>query len=218
MRENWNDFWNKNKETRFTKISWSKRRMMKILDKYITNNLVVLDAGSGSGFFSNYFLSKNCKVYSLDYSDKALEITKTLTNNMCEGYLKRDLLDLNLGDEFNEFFDIVFSDGLFEHFSENDQRKIISNFVRMKKQKGLVITFVPNKFTLWTLVRPFFMPQIKEVPFTLNKLRSLHSELETIQEGGINVLPIKRSPDRIFGRYFGMLLYVVTREGTWSYG
>jgi len=211
MKENWDNFWVKNKDTRFTSLSWSKKRMIEVLNKYMARDLVVLDAGSGSGFFSNYFLSKGCSVYSLDYSESALEITKISTNNKCARYLKRGLLDPKLGNEYRSFFDVIFSDGLFEHFSENEQNLIMENFLKMKKPQGLIMTFVPNRFSLWQLIRPFFMPQIREIPFIWQKLKKLYAKLEILQQGGINILPIKWSPDAIAGKYLGMILYIIGR-------
>ncbi len=209
MREKWDDYWNRNERTRFTRVSWSKRRIIGILDEYVKDGLVVLDAGCGSGFFSNYFISSGCRVYSLDYSARALGVARRLTRDRSESYLQRDLLDKRLTEEFEHYFDIIFTDGLFEHFPEDSQRNILDGFVTMKKEDGLIATFVPNKFTLWTLLRPLFMPQIKEVPFTLSRLKSLHSRCQILRSGGLNILPVRHSPDKLIGRYFGMLLYII---------
>ena len=212
MQKEWNNFWTENQDGPFTKPSWSKRRIMNILDKYIDKDMTVLDAGCGSGFFSNYFISKGCKVYSLDYSEKALEIARKITQNKSFEYLNRDLLDEDLGLEFKNTFDLILTDGLFEHFSREEQDKIMKTFMTMKKKDGLIVTFVPNRYSFWTFIRPIFMHGIKEKPFTLKELVSFIEGVgqKIIEKDGINVLPVKYSPE-FLGDGIGMLVYVVSK-------
>ncbi|MCK4584474.1 class I SAM-dependent methyltransferase [candidate division WOR-3 bacterium] len=207
MQKEWNNFWKNNQDRQFTNPSWSKRRIMKILDKYIKSEMTVLDAGCGSGFFSNYFILKGCRVYSLDYSEEALTLAKRMTNNRSFKYLKKNLLKNNLTSEFKNKFDLIFTDGLFEHFTKQEQEQIMGTFVKIKKDKGIVVTIVPNKYTFWTFVRPFFMPEIKEKPFSLNELESFvkKSGQDIMESGGINVLPIRYSPE-FLGKKVGMLV------------
>lgn len=213
MQKEWNNFWSsKQKDDQFKKPSWSKRRIINVLDKYIDRDMTVLDAGCGSGFFSNYFISKGCKVYSLDYSEKALEIARKVTQNRAFKYLKRDLLDENLGSEFRNTFDLIFTDGLFEHFSKGEQEKIMKTFIAMKKKDGLIVTFVPNRYSFWTIIRPIFMHGIKEKPFTIWELTSFIEGFgqKVIEKGGLNVLPVKYSPE-FLGEKIGMLVYVMSK-------
>lgn len=211
QEKNWDYFWKLNTESRFTQKSWSKIRIIRVLDEIIKPEMVVLDAGSGSGFFSNYFLSKGCKVYSLDYSKDALEITKRLTNNKSEAYLQEDLLDPFLSQKYENTFDMIFSDGLFEHFSKEDQRKIMDNFRKVKKSDGIIATFVPNKYSWWEIVRPLVMPGIKEDPFTMPRLLALHQGLVIIKKGGLNTIPLRFSPDKLVGGKIGMILYLLVK-------
>lgn len=212
MENEWNNFWGDRQNKKFTKPSLSKIRMMRILDKYVDKNMTVLDAGCGSGFFSNYFISKGCKVYSLDYSEKALEITKKITHNKACEYLRRDLQDESLCLEFNNTFDLIFTDGLFEHLPQLEQEKILKTFITLKNKTGLIVTFVPNRYSFWTIIRPIFMWGIEEVPFTLKELKSLVERLgqKVIENGGLNVLPIKYSPE-FLGKKVGMLVYTISK-------
>ena len=99
--KNWNNFWNNNKQSQFTKISWSKKRIEVVLSKYLKRDFVVLDAGCGSGYFSNMFLKYGCQVYSLDYSQEAIEIAKKLTREKAK-YLVGDLLDVDYCKKYKE--------------------------------------------------------------------------------------------------------------------
>jgi 2-polyprenyl-3-methyl-5-hydroxy-6-metoxy-1,4-benzoquinol methylase len=211
--ENWDEFWGTSRASRFGGESWSKRRMVSILDRYVQPGMAVLDAGCGSGYFSAYFLSRGCDTYSLDFSATALQAARERTAGQCTAYLCEDLLNSQLAVRCAKQFDLIFSDGLLEHFSRDGQQAILSKFVRMKRSQGFVVTFVPNLFSPWTLLRPFFMPHIQERPFTLRQLRALHQQhsLHCIESGGINTLPIACSPDGLLGSWVGMLLYFVGR-------
>jgi hypothetical protein len=193
---NWNSFWTDKDLNKIKRPSWSKKRMMKILAKYTSFDLRVLDAGS-------------CKTYSLDYSIDALNLTRKMTSGRSKAYLQEDLLNPEFGEKYKGQFDLIFSDGLFEHFVQKDQCKIIDNFIKLKSKNGIIVTFVPNLLTWWTIVRPYLMPGIEETPFILESLKGLHSELEIIESGGINVLPLSTSPDSLLGAKLGMLLYCI---------
>ncbi len=204
--QNWNVFWKAETEFSRAKISWSKRRILKLLTPYLSAGLKVLDAGAGSGFFSKFFLEKNCSVTALDYSSQALTLTRQNTENKCEEYLQKDLLDDLWQQAYAGKFDLIFTDGLFEHFDFERQQKILKTFKRLKSNSGIIATFVPNKYSAWTLIRPFLMPGIEEKPFTFSKLCELHKDFALLQSGGINVLPFKLSPE-FLGKNLGMLLY-----------
>ncbi len=207
----WDDFW----KTRRVSKSWSKKRVIDILSEYTKPGsgpaIEVLDAGCGSGFFSRYFLSCGCNVYSMDYSEEALSTTKRVTGNKCKMYVKADILDRVKLSGINKRFDIIFTDGLLEHYSRKEQEEIMENLKFLKKESGFIINFAPNRFSLWSLVRPFLM-KIQESPFTMSEFLSLHARnnLKLIAHGGISVLPFRISPERLLGSHFGMLLYCVS--------
>lgn len=212
--KDWNNFWSADKTEKFTQISWSKKRIMAILNRYIVGEgSVVLDAGCGSGFFSKYFCDKGCDTYSLDYSNEALRIAERLT----KGKTKRvqcDFLNDALGEKISVKADLIFTDGLFEHFSIEDQNKIALNFKSVLKDKGCLVTFVPNRFSPWELIRPLYMPGIEEKPFVLSGLMDVNERngFKVFEKGGINTFPFALSPDKLVGKYFGMLLYTVARK------
>ena len=176
--------------------------------------MIVCDAGCGSGFNSWYFLSKECRVYSIDYSEKAIELTKEITKGKAESYLKRDILDEGIAHEFRNTFDLLITDGLFEHFSNSEQRKLMDNLVAMKKKNGIIVTIVPNILTYWEPIRRIFLniPGVREKAFTMRRLTSLvkQSGQEIIEKGGIHVLPFNHSPE-FLARWIGSSIYVVSR-------
>jgi 2-polyprenyl-3-methyl-5-hydroxy-6-metoxy-1,4-benzoquinol methylase len=208
----WNRYWSRSRGGRFTRESWSKRRILARLDRVLRPGMHVLDAGCGSGFFSARFLERGCRVTALDSSREALELAREATRGRAEAYLMEDLLDGSFPANRARSFDLVFSDGLLEHYSGPDQRKIVGHFIEVLRPDGFVATFVPNALSPWTLVRPLLMPGIHEVPFRPGRLRSLHAALEIVDAGGLNVFPFRLSPERALGGSFGMLLYVIARK------
>ena len=205
--QSWNNFWELKSASKLSRPSQSKRRMMALLDTVIEPGMRALDAGCGSGFFSKYFNDCGCETYTLDYSRDALELAREVTEGKSKEYLCDNLLDPEFGSRHTGRYDVIFTDGLFEHFVQRDQVRIIDNFVAAKSERGTITTFVPNLLTWWTPLRPFLMPGIEETPFTLEVLKNLHSPLEIERCGGINVIPLPFSPDALLGSRFGMLVY-----------
>jgi len=214
-RSDWNAYWSRSEGGRFTRESWSKRRILERLDPYLRPGARVLDAGCGCGWFTGRFLRAGCRVTALDRSEEALRIARDATGGGAEAYIREDLLDEGFGERRRGGFDLVFSDGLLEHFPPEKQRRIVSNLTAVLAPGGVLATFVPNALSPWRLLRPFLMPGIHETPFRAAPLRNLHGGLEMIEWGGLNVLPFRWSPERVLGRRFGMLLYVLAgrRDG-----
>ncbi|MCK5581651.1 MAG: class I SAM-dependent methyltransferase [Candidatus Omnitrophica bacterium] len=209
----WNHFWGREQSEKFQQISWSKRRILSILQPYMKAGQKALDAGCGSGFFSNIFCENDLEVFSLDYSKNALEVAEKITQGRSR-LVQADMLQDDLSQIIKEPVDIIFSDGLFEHFSQEDQDKIMRNLVQVLAKNGVIVTFVPNKWSPWELIRPFFMPGIEEEPFVIKELVDLNERngLKVVEKGGINTIPFRLSPDRLIGQTFGMLLYTVARN------
>ncbi len=209
----WNHFWGLEQTKQFTAVSWSKRRIIKTVEPYLQPGQKALDAGCGSGFFSKYFCDRGLETVALDFSVKALEITQTMTDQRAKT-IQANLVEGNLLTRVDQKFDVIFTDGLFEHFDDVDQDRIMKNFLSVQAPRGVIITFVPNRWSPWELIRPFFMPGITEEPFTLSQLIKLHQRhgLSILAKGGVNTLPFAFSPDKIIGNIFGMLLYVIAQK------
>jgi SAM-dependent methyltransferase len=206
----WDRFWARGRAGGSGRVSWSKRRILAVLAPYLLEGRRVLDAGCGSGFFSKHFCDAGLMTVALDYAPAALERAAALTSGRART-VAADLLSPDLHVRLEGPFDIVFSDGLFEHFAAGDQDAIMRGLAGLLAPGGLIITFVPNRWSPWQLIRPFFMPGIREDPFTFSGLGDLYRRngLDIIEAGGLNTFPFRLSPDRLAGRAFGMLLFAV---------
>lgn len=209
----WNRFWSKPASQQFAKISWSKSRILGVLEPFAVTGKKALDAGCGSGFFSKYFCDRGMSTLAADYSDSALEMAKISTAGQCR-LLRVDFLHEQLSVRLPERFDLIFSDGLLEHFPTEQQNIIIKNWASVLSDGGVMVTFVPNRYSPWELIRPLYMPGIEETPFVLKELVDVHERngLSVIRKGGVNTIPFRYSPDKWVGSAFGMLLYVIARK------
>ena len=215
MEEGWNPFWESESKEKIQNPRPRQKRAINVLDMYVRRGMTVCDAGCGSGFYSWYFLSKGCRVYCIDYSEKAIEHTKYTTQGRAERYLERSLLDNNLVSELRNTFDLIFTDGLIEHFSNIEQKKLMGNLVAMKKETGIMVTFVPNILTYWEPIRRIFLhtPEVWEKAFTMRRSTLLikQSGQKIIEKGGVQVLPLNKYSPEILARWIGSSIYVVSR-------
>jgi len=110
----------------------------KLLSRFrlVKNNSVVLDLGAGTGQSIKPFLNKNCKIYTVDISNKMLRIIK-------QKYPKAKTFkhDINNGLSRlcfkNQYFDIIIAVGVLE-FIKNIG-KIIRETHRLLKNDGYFI-------------------------------------------------------------------------------
>lgn len=211
----WDRFWARATPRADRGPSWAKTRIRQMVLSQVSTPGHVLDAGCGSGYFSKMFFDLGWTVTALDYAPEALEATRGLTQGQVE-LLQADLLRDSLQDQLNgRKVSLIFSDGLLEHFTLDDQQTILQNFASVLGDDGLVVSVVPNRYSPWQWIRPWMMPGIEEQPFVLRDLKQCHvrSGFEIVRFGGMNVLPIRFSPE-FLGPRFGMLLYVVARKSS----
>ena len=150
---------------------------------------------------------------AVDYSAAALAMTEQLTQGKVKT-VQTDFLKGDLPQKLNAKFEVIFTDGLFEHFSTEEQDRIMRNLISVLAEGGRIITFVPNRFSPWEIIRPFFMPGIEEKPFVLPQLIRLQERngLKVTAKGGVNTLPFAFSFEGKIAEYLGMLLYTIARE------
>ncbi len=106
------------------------------------NNKRILEAGCGTGVISIYLSNLNLNVTSIDVDDEMLDISKKFikfTKNPPK-FEKKNLFNL---DYKKDNFDITFSHGVLEHFSDEDIITIVNNELKISKN---VLISIPSDY------------------------------------------------------------------------
>ncbi len=151
----------------------------KVFKKYVSKNTTLLEVGCGSSTTTLYIAPKIKKVYGLDISDEALKISRQKAKRLGVSnaeFVKGDCFKMPFK---SGTFDIVWSQGLLEHFDHPEG--IMSEKIRVAKKGGRVITIVPG---LWSYHKPWyvitrpkllrrFWPWTEQTFYTKKKLNAL---------------------------------------------
>lgn len=118
----------------------TNRRLQVIFDEFLQEDIRgkrLLDAGSGTGWFSKYAVMRGANVSSLDVGVNILaQVAKKCDSNRTVG----SVLEL----PFQEgHFDIVMSTEVIEHTP--DPRRAIQQMHRVLKRGGTLVLTVPNR-------------------------------------------------------------------------
>jgi len=146
-REYWEDCWKRVREPkkirRDTKHALH-RELIKIFDAYLPQQtgLTILEIGGAPGQFLAYFAREfGYSAHAIDYSAIGCEKMRQAfkIENLEVTVYNRDIFS-DLSDLPR--FDIVFSMGFIEHFSDLDS--IVGKHVELVKKKGILLLGVPN--------------------------------------------------------------------------
>ena len=109
----------------------------------------VLEAGFGSGKFSTGYAMKGARVTGIDIDPQAMEYARRVASALkilsagsnymwkVPNFLQEDVHKIRFPDNF---FDLVFNEGVPQHFPQDEERQLILNeMTRVCKQGGKVI-------------------------------------------------------------------------------
>ncbi len=114
----------------------------------------ILEVGFGKGNELIQLAKSGARCFGLDFSESAILLLK-------ERMRKEDLaIELVGGDARqlpfqSDSFDLVFSQGVLEHFTDPDV--VLSEQRRVLKSGGVIVVEVPNKWTLYTVYKKLLM-------------------------------------------------------------
>lgn len=170
----WNEFWAKQRKKKVVVHKFQIKKMEKIIGNL--KGKKIIEIGAGTGVDSLYLAKKyKASVFCLDFSEVALrKIKKNFEkHNLRCKIVKASLRKIPYP---NNYFDIVFSNGVLEHF-KNPLRVILEQ-KRVLKKGGLLVIGVPYKYTLYTLKKLILIFLNKwytgwETQFTKKELQNL---------------------------------------------
>lgn len=173
-REHWEKFWQEKEQ--IDEVYSNEERIYHNLKPLIrVENRKILEVGAGSARDSFQFAAENASVYVLDYSPQALFIVQKLNqqNNAKVHLIQSDAFKIPVPDNT---FDIVFHQGLLEHF-RNPIPLIRENY-RVLKPGGLLLIDVPQRYHIYTVIKHILILLNKwfagwETEFSINELTTM---------------------------------------------
>jgi SAM-dependent methyltransferase len=174
-RENWETFW-KEKENVEQVYSNEDRILRNLLHLGELKGKKILEIGAGTGRDSFPLIRHGAQVVQLDYAVNSLRILKRLAED----------LDLPAtivgGDTFqlpfpDETFDVVFHQGLLEHFRHPQANALLTENIRVLKRGGVLLVDVPQRYHLYTVAKHLMMAMDKwfagwERSFSVGELKA----------------------------------------------
>ena len=143
----WNKFWSR----RDLGVTPTRKNLFKKFAKIkLPENAKILDVGCGSGTLAKFWRERGYNITGLDFSDKSLKITRSKGIYCVKGDAKRLPFKDNT-------FDLVYSDGLLEHFI--DPKPILAECFRVSRK--YVLTIVPRN-TLYNWIHNLIIKPPKE--------------------------------------------------------
>lgn len=111
------------------------------------NGLHIAEAGSGTGKISLRLAREGAQVTLIDYSQHALVNSKAAfqREGLSADYLLADIREIPLPDHS---VDLTWNAGVLEHFSHEEQVRIVQEMIRITKPGGLLVILTPSAASL----------------------------------------------------------------------
>ena len=164
-------------------------KLVRVLEKYIIPGDSILEAGCGSGFLVSYFQKQGYYSVGLDLYSQPLEVAKRIFG--AKNLKKGDLFNLPFE---NSSFNIVWNEGVLEHFKIDKSIEAAKEMARVSKK--YVIIDVPNRYSFFVLAKILKKivgrwPYGYEESYSIGRLRYLmeRAGLEVVGVYGAHLAP-----------------------------
>ncbi len=203
-KKHWEDFW-KTKDLK--DIYPVGDRVIRGIEKNTDiKGKRILEVGAGTGRDSYQLAERGAEVFVLDYAESALALYKMQNKD------KKEITYPICGDAFNlpiadNSVDIVFHQGLLEHFRE--PLGIIEENFRILKPGGIVVVDVPQRWHIYTVIKHFLIAVNKwfagwETEFSIRQVEKI------LRDHGFEVVDF-------YGEWmYPSLFYRIVREIFWK--
>ncbi len=150
-KSNWENFW-KSKTNVHDVYSNADRILRNLIAVTDLKGKSILEVGAGTGRDGFGLARLGAEVFQLDYVESSLAIVRTLSRQ--EGIR----VHLVQGDAFtlpfpDLTFDVVFHQGLLEHFKEDEAQRLLSENVRVLRHGGFLLVDVPQRYHIYTVLK-----------------------------------------------------------------
>jgi len=180
-RKLWDRFWSSRKSPEDF-YPGNGRLISLIMDNLPVRGKRILEVGAGTGQGSMDLAMAGARIFLLDYSEMAIDLLKQQRReNHAVCIVRGDALALPFK---GGCMDIVFHQGLLEHFHE--PKTVLNENNRVLNNKGWVLAEVPQKYHIYTLIKHLLMVMDawfagRETEFTVRRLK------KTVQYTGFHI-------------------------------
>lgn len=150
-KSHWENFWSEKKEVHEV-YSNDNRVLRNVLSSIDLRGKRVLEVGAGTGRDSFGMVEHGASVFMLDYSINSLNIIKNIATE--------EKVEVNPvgGNAFSlpfpdASFDLVFHQGLLEHFRQKEANNLLKENIRILKSGGLLLVDVPQRYHIYTVMK-----------------------------------------------------------------
>lgn len=121
----------------------TKKNLIDLIKKYSPNKKII-EAGSGTGILSTYLASLGFDSVAIDIDKDILNLSKKIAKEYGAKNKPKFMIDSILKLNYkNKEFDVSFSNGVLEHFSD---KEIIKTIKKQLKIANTVIVGIPTKY------------------------------------------------------------------------
>ena len=165
---------------------WHGQYAYRAFKRYVPPGSRVLEVGFGSGrMISRMARDPGCRAFGVDVEDSAfsslMESCRFYGTRV--GAVKGSTFELPFS---NGSFDLVYSEGVIEHFPGEDIIRSVSEHIRVCKKGGLVIISVPNRYAYFhTLAKRVAGPEYQHYP---EKSFSRHELVRLLSDSGLRIV------------------------------
>lgn len=210
-KENWETFWDEKQD--MEEVYSNAGRVLRHLSKLTSlKGKTVLEIGAGTGRDSFPLVEQGATVYQLDYAENSLRILKRLAD---ESKLSVNIVG---GDTFclpfrDGTFDIIFHQGLLEHFGKPVAEKLLRENIRALKEGGLLLVDVPQRWHSYTVVKHTLIAMGKwfagwERSFSVGELRTLLK--------GLGLTPVYAYGEWMYPSFFYRAFREAMKKAGWT--
>lgn len=121
-----------------------KRELINEILKHTRRGGIILEAGCGTGAISSYISSLGYGVIAIDHDKQMIKLARQLSKsfNSKVNFAIKNIKDIKYP---KNYFDVVFSHGVLEHFSDKEIINLIN--IELNSSKTVILSVPSNYFT-----------------------------------------------------------------------
>lgn len=151
-KKGWDKYWGLGKTIKkVTNLDTAYSEVVNEILRLTNKKSKCIEIGCGSGTYAIHFVLNGRDCIASDLSEHALKIVRSKARNMGVN-VSTKIVDMYKIPYRNNYFDLVFSDGVIEHENNLNLLHVLNEKKRVLKPNGWMVAKVPNDSLLYRLV------------------------------------------------------------------